>query len=101
MSLYENEPRSQASRGDPISIRNLVRQATVHLAGEDAGEEGGGEDEDETPEKNHILIIILTTIILFCIVILVIYVFGHFSETFITVILILFVVWLLTWVFCC
>ena len=26
---------SQLSRGAPVSVRNLVRQATVHLAGED------------------------------------------------------------------
>ena len=26
---------SQVSRGAPVSVRNLVRQATIHLAGED------------------------------------------------------------------
>ena len=31
----ECEVCSQVSRGAPVSVRNLVRQATVHLAGED------------------------------------------------------------------
>ena len=33
--FQESEICSQVSRGAPVSVRNLVRQATVHLAGED------------------------------------------------------------------
>ena len=34
-TTQESELCSQVSRAAPVSVRNLVRQATVHLAGED------------------------------------------------------------------
>ena len=78
--FHDSEICSQAGRGVPVSIRNLVRQVTVHLAGEDGreggGREGGGQEgarEYETTYKRTtvITVIIVTTIILFCLIILV------------------------------
>ena len=78
--FHDSEICSQAGRGVPVSIRNLVRQVTVHLAGED-GREGGGQEcggvegarEYETTYKRTtvITVIIVTTIIFFCLIILV------------------------------
>ena len=79
--FHDSEICSQAGRGVPVSIRNLVRQVTVHLAGEDGREGGGGQEgggregarEYETTYKRTtvITVIIVTTIIFFCLIILV------------------------------
>ena len=111
MCFHDSDLCSQVS-GEPVCVRNLIRQATVHLGGEETGQDGGEEDdgeaareEDETTEIK-ITVLILTMAISFCLIILVFYLFpGHFSETFIFVFLIVFLVMILTgfwcWVCCC
>ena len=66
---HDSELSSQASRGDPVPIQNLVRQATINLAGQDAGE-GSGEDGGgqrglvECAKATAIIVIVFVVIIL-------------------------------------
>ena len=78
--FHDSEICSQAGRGVPVSIRNLVRQVTVHLAGEDGREDGGpegggreGAREYETTYKRTtaITVLIVTIVIFFCLIILI------------------------------
>ena len=66
---------SQASRGDPVPIQNLVRQVTINLAGQDAGEgsgeDGGGQDGGEQRglvecAKATAIIVIVFVVIILC-----------------------------------
>ena len=88
--FHDSEICSQAGRGVPVSIRNLVRQVTVHLAGEDGreggGPEGGGREgarEYETTYKRTtvITVIIVTIIIFFCLIILVTFILEMIKFT--------------------
>ena len=73
--FHDSELCSQAGRGVPVSIHNLVRQATVHLAGEDGGEgvgrEGAREYETTYKRTTVITVTIVTIFIFFCIIILI------------------------------
>ena len=88
--FHDSEICSQAGRGVPVSIRNLVRQVTVHLAGEDGreggGQEGGGLEGARAQETTYkrttvITVIIFTTIIFFCLIILVTFILEMIKFT--------------------
>ena len=72
---HDSDLCSQAGRGVPVSIRNLVRQATVHLAREDGGEDGGREEarayEATYKRTTAITVLIVTIVIFFCLIILI------------------------------
>ena len=89
----DSELCSQASRGAPVSIQNLVRQVTVHLAGEDGGGDGGedGGRQDKCTKKKTITAIILFAILLCLVGILFFIVVNiplHFSTSFIIVVIV-------------
>ena len=68
----DGELSSQANLGVPISVRNLVRQVTVQLGGED-----GGGDQTRVQENNlkdKIIITVVVILLTFLLVILIYFV---------------------------
>ena len=70
-TTHESELSSQICLGAPVPIQNLVRQATINLAGQDAGEdagEGGVEEGDCPPPslKATAIIAIVLLLIMLC-----------------------------------
>ena len=69
---HDSEQCAQGGRGVPVSVRNLVRQATVHLTGAEEGGEGRREDEETTYKRTTVItVVIVTTVLFFCLLILV------------------------------
>ena len=84
---HDSELSSQASRGDPVPIQNLVRQATINLAGQDAGEdagEGGGEEGNCSPPclKRTAIIAIVLLLIMLCAIVLPLIILNASGPTF-------------------